>query len=245
MKDFKPLALLSCDANNKIFEKLDSLGFITLSLPKDERLPSPIASHADTLLFCAGDTVFCNIDYYDKANSVFDTLESYGYKIIKSQAHVADKYPNDIAFNCFTLENSIYGNINFLSKDIIYFAKKENYKLISVKQGYAKCSTVVLGNDAVISADKGITNAVQNAGKIALQTENSPSAISLIGYDYGFIGGASGVFFDTVYFTGDLNSHPDCEEIKKFCHRFNFKTLCLTEEKLCDIGGIAFFNKLS
>ena len=39
-------------------------------------------------------------------------------------------------------------------------------------------------------------------------------AIRLEPYEYGFIGGASGCDGDTVYFMGDIDSHPDSELIK-------------------------------
>lgn len=37
---------------------------------------------------------------------------------------------------------------------------------------------------------------------------------------------------------GDINSHPDSEQIKVFCHKYNVDIIPLKDGKLVDIGTI-------
>lgn len=57
--------------------------------------------------------------------------------------------------------------------------------------------------------------------------------------DYGFIGGATGLIDNnTLAVNGDINSHPDSEQIKLFCHKYNVDIISLKDDKLVDIGTI-------
>ena len=66
----------------------------------------------------------------------------------------------------------------------------------------------------------------------------SPGHISLPGCKYGFIGGAS--FIDerakTVYFFGEIDSHPDATNIISFIEQAGYSVFSLDGE-LTDFGG--------
>ena len=66
----------------------------------------------------------------------------------------------------------------------------------------------------------------------------SKGGISLPPYDYGFIGGASGVVGRKIYFFGDLNSHPDSAVIRKAIEEEGFIPVSLSDERLRDLGGM-------
>ena len=109
--------------------------------------------------------------------------------------------------------------------------------LVHVKQGYTRCSSLVIGDNAVITADKSIAKALKADGAEVLSIQ--PGHIRLEGFEYGFIGGAG--FFDngTTYFFGNIKKHPDYERIKVFCAEYNSKIEILNrEEQLTDIGGV-------
>ena len=59
-------------------------------------------------------------------------------------------------------------------------------------------------------------------------------------YEYGFIGGASGVFGDTVYFLGDVTKHRSYEKIRKACEGEGKDVVSLSDEGLIDLGRIIF-----
>ena len=94
----------------------------------------------------------------------------------------------------------------------------------------------------MITADPSIYSAALNAGLDALFINNPDGAIRLDGYSCGFIGGASGVCKNTVYFSGDISLHPNGKAIRDFCQKHKKAVLSLSKEPLCDIGSILFFN---
>jgi hypothetical protein len=62
--------------------------------------------------------------------------------------------------------------------------------------------------------------------------------ISLPPHQYGFIGGASGVVGNRVYFFGNLDLHPDAKIIGEAITSEGFIPVSLSDEELSDFGGI-------
>ena len=240
MTNNKVLAIVGCDADKNITDSLADLGFSVVLLPRHTSLPAPVSSHADMLMFELNGYVFAEKQYIENNASVFEAISSYGYKIVPCEISLGNEYPNDIAFNVARIGNSIYGSIYHNAQAVIEHAKRNRYKLSPIKQGYAKCSTVILGTDAIITADSGIASTAQKDGFDVLKISNSPEAVTLKGYNYGFIGGACGVYKNTVYFIGSVERHPQGEEIRSFCNKFGFDTVNLSASALVDIGGIIF-----
>ncbi len=244
MKHNKTLALLGADSPAAISKHLSSLEFEVVLLPADNRLQTPVSSHADMLISVIDNNIFCSKEYYEKNKEIFATVESYGYNVIASKAEISKKYPYDIAFNAIFLKNSVISKTDHTAEEIKEFAQKNKISLIKVNQGYAKCSTLILSDNALICADDGILNMAHRMNIEALKIENSEGAIELPGYGYGFIGGASGVFEKKVYFCGDIKYHPQGKEIAEFVTKFGYEIISLFDGKLCDIGGIIFLPPL-
>ena len=240
----KTIVLVGCDASAAVKEGLASRDFLVLELPYDERLPLPVRSHADMLLFSVGNFIFTSKTYFNKAQNVFSILRDHGYEIITSDVQIGNKYPQDIAFNMAVIGKNILGSLKHNAKEIIDFANERGFELISVNQGYTKCSSLILGNKGIITSDIGIANVVENLGVLVLKTENSAESVVLNGYNYGFIGGASGVLNNTVYFSGNVELHKQAKEICSFCQKLGFTTENLSDDILYDVGGIMFFPNL-
>lgn len=246
MENNKTLALMSCDAPQEIKTSLLALGFQVISLPRDCRLQSPVASHADMLVCVIGKNLFCSDRYYFDNQEIFQLIKSYGYNVIPCDAHISSNYPSDIAFNMLFINDTIMGRVDRMPNEMRELSLKNEIPLIAIKQGYAKCSTLLLDNSALISADGGIIKEAKRLGLSTLKIDNSPDAVTLPGYDYGFIGGASGVFNKAIYFTGDITQHPNGSQIHAFCQTNGFKvhTLRKENEKCIDIGGIIFLPRI-
>ena len=65
-----------------------------------------------------------------------------------------------------------------------------------------------------------------------------PGYISLPGFSYGFIGGASGRVGDEMIFSGNVAAHPDFEAIRSFVEEHGAKLKYFPEYELTDIGSI-------
>ena len=233
----KPLVLIGENASNDIINELINQNLDVIILPSDNRLASPVSSHADMLLFVLDNIIFCNEAYYENNKPIFNKIKEYGYKINQLEFEVSDKYPNDVALNQAVLNKNIFGFKNSCAKSILEYADSNGYTYHSIKQGYAKCSTLILGDKAIISADTGIITLAEKLGVNSLKIKNTPEDITLDGYNYGFIGGASTTFEKTVFFFGDITLHSYGDKITSFCHDNGFKTVSLGKNPLCDIGG--------
>jgi rubrerythrin len=130
-------------------------------------------------------------------------------------------------------------NTKTISKDVLSFCKETGITIIDVPQGYAACSCLCINENAFITADKGIYNALVNAGASPLLIETG--YIEIDTYDYGFIGGASGFVNDVLYFFGDITAHPDFEKIDEYLklHKVKYKWF---DTPLVDIGGVLEFK---
>lgn len=240
-----PLVIIGCDAPQEVISRLEKLGFALCVLERDARLPKATASHADMLILSICNTLFCSRDYLNNNATVFSLMKSYGYDIVPVDDKITNTYPHDIPLNLALVGKYLFGKLDSASKQVLDFSEQKGIQNVFIKQGYAKCSMVVLGTSAIITADSSIEITAKNAGIDVLKIENSPSAVKLVGYKYGFIGGACGVYENTVYFTGDIRMHPNYIDIMSFCKKHGFDVVSLCDGQLTDVGGIIFLPSLS
>ena len=230
-------ALISSTAPKKCMDSLSALGYTVLPLPPFEKLGKPVCTHADMLFFSYSDTVITHKEYYKRAREIFDTICSdCRLKLVLTDDDIRPEYPRDIAFNAIALGGVLYSNTPCTSSAVSDIFSER----VHVKQGYSACSTLVLSDRYVITADPSLSREYGNNGiEVCLISNGS---ISLPPYDCGFIGGASGVDGDTVYFTGSIDLHEDGERIKSVIYEHNMKTISLSDDTLFDVGGIKFFH---
>ena len=242
----KPVALIGEKAEQFILQGLTSLGFEVLLLPADKRLSTPVSSHADMLIFELNGNIFCNKAYYEHNVPIFKRIKKYGYKINITDFNVSADYPNDISLNQAVIGKNIIGRYDSCAEAILKYAEECGYNYCSTKQGYAKCSTLILGEKAIISADAGIISLAENLGINTLKIENGINEIALSGYNYGFIGGASAVYDQKVFFFGDISKHSQGKKISEFCEINGFSVISLGKKTLSDAGGaiiLPYLNK--
>ena len=205
---------------------LSDIGFSLVLLPPDVSLPEPVSSHADMLIF----ENIIQKDYYERNIELF-----CGYDITLAEESFGNEYPRDILLNAFTVGDALFGRLESLSKKI----KNLYPKAVNLRQGYAKCSTLLFGNNAV-TADTGIASALTEHGVNVLLI--SPGHIALSGYDYGFIGGASFIYKDKVIFFGNIEGHPDYLKIRGFIESAGYELIYDKNEPLTDLGGAAVLS---
>ena len=226
--------------DNRITEKCERAlllrGFTLLKLPSHKRLSKAICSHPDTLIFRLGNRLITSADYCEDAAWIFSDLREYApeVKISFTADCLSEKYPGDCLFNALTVKDTLFAKTDSLSPSVKALAEEMGYKICHVKQGYPACSVLAFGNSA-ITADVGMAEALTKNGiKVSLIR---PGFITLPPHEYGFIGGASGVYDDTVYFFGDISQHPDFEIIKNAIEAEGFSWVSLSDEPLADFGG--------
>lgn len=192
-----------------------------LFLPPSSSLKSELKYHPD--IICSK---IKGVFYSEKCHNMsFDAIELKNIDI-----NLNDKYPGDCVFNYFK-----YNKYIFLKNDYI-LKYEENFEVIKLKQGYSKCSTIILGQDSFITSDKNIYKNLIDLKYNVLLTENDN--IYLNGFSNGFIGGAAFLLDEKLLaFTGDIKSHSMNEQIISFCKNIGIGVVSLSNDKLYDYGG--------
>lgn len=207
--------------------ELEQLGYETYPLKALEGLNGIVCDHADTLICRCGKLILP-----EKVASFLP--KNISEHMIKSSDFPFGEYPNDVMFNALCVKNYLFGRVESLSGDVKDYAAKHGIGLIDVKQGYAQCSALVVG-EAVLTADVGIAKKMQKLGIDVLLLPFGD--ILLEGCEYGFIGGAG--FADSknhkVVFFGKLpKTYSD--DVKEFCEKQSYSVTELSGQ-LRDVGG--------
>lgn len=143
-------------------------------------------------------------------------------------------YPEDIAYNVAIVGNKMICNAKYTDKEIL---NSWNGEIINVKQGYCKCSILIVDKNSVITSDNGIYKTLKGHNMNVLKIETG--YIDLPGQNYGFIGGASGkTAKNLIVFAGDIKTHPDYENIRGFCKNSGVDIYSLGKNIPVDIGSM-------
>ena len=210
---------------------LKARGFLPYWLPEHPGLDQRLAGHADLMVFQSDDQLIVARHLAEDIHFVnFLTSASTQYQCAEEQKPV---YPGDASLCACRLGRYLIHNPRVTNPSIL---ENLNKTLISVRQGYARCMVCAVGADAIITSDHGIAKAVKNVGIQML--EITQGYITLEGFPYGFIGGSSFQYGRTVYFTGTLNAHPDCERILTFISEQGYSADFLTNLPIFDIGSV-------
>ena len=234
------VAIIDGRADKSIIHALEAFAKKVFSLPPFPALSEPVSAHADMLIWCYGKTVFTYADYRAITPEVFAELENLGYSVRTISQNPSSKYPHDVALNCALISTSIIANTKYCADEIQAFAAENKLTLLHTNQGYAKCSTVVVSDNAIITSDASIALVARENG-IDTLTINSGGVV-LPPYEYGFIGGASGADKQNVFFCGDIETHPNAAEIRAFCEKHQKGVVCLSQNPLFDVGTVMFFD---
>jgi hypothetical protein len=226
VKEKRPPILL-CDGRmpGALQEELSFYGSV-LPLPPYEKLPVPVCGHPDLLVFYDGETLYTFLDYYRAHLPLFESLPCR----VRPLALEAGAYPFDLPLDVLLFGGALIGREEFIPLEL-----SEGRRVVSVKQGYAKCSSLVFGG-CLVTSDGGIARAGRVLGGEVCRI--CPGFIALPGYDCGFIGGASGVVGQEVLFFGDPTRHPDGERILSLISASGFEWKGLSDLPLTDYGGL-------
>lgn len=205
--------------------------FTLVKIPPFSMLADCVASHADMLFLNTASGVLTHRGYIEEHPSLFAKLP---FEMTTIDESASKKYPGDILLSGLFLSGSLYGRIDKLSRAVTSLSDKH----VFARQGYARCSVCKLTENAIITADTGIADAAHQNGIDVLTIREG--YILLKGCDYGFIGGASFTYENTVYFFGRVEDHPDFEKMSNFAKKHSVKLISMAETPLNDVGGAVY-----
>jgi len=220
----------------EIIKNLQISGFSTITAPLTELVDTPLSGHPDIQMFIHKDNLFVHPDI---GLPFLNKIERY-VNIIICSTKLQNIYPGDIPYNIACTGTAALHKKESTDKTIANYLLINKIEIFNTKQGYSKCSTLIVDDSSIITSDKAIN---LSAGKAGIDTLFiTEGYIDLPGYNYGFIGGASGRFLDTIYFTGSINHHPDREKIKNFVERKGMQIKILSDQKISDAGSLFFIG---
>ena len=233
----KKFVICSPDIPQVMRDKLISLDWDVVTVPNHPALLEPIQGHPDLQLFPVDAKTV--IIHQETPDFFIKKLEPIFKNIIKGSSTLSQKYPADIYYNAKIIGNIFFHTLDYTDPILKKVIIEKKFKLINVSQGYTGCSILKISDNAIITSDKNISLNAVNNGIDVLQVKSGH--IDLPGMNHGFIGGAGGWDGnDTVYFCGNIKTHPDHEEIIQFIKNHGKKIHCLDKGKLLDLGSLIF-----
>lgn len=224
-------AIIDYRSNKTIKNELEKLGFKTVYTLPVEKLYNEVRGHADMQLHLVNGKAICAPEVYE-----YYKENLYGLDIVKGSYRIGEKYPYDTAYNTCGFGDFAVCRKNSTAPEILNEYDRSGKTILNTKQGYSKCSTCIVNEYSLITADEGIYKLLKSSNLNVLKIR--PGFVELYGMS-GFIGGASGLIsHDMLAFCGSLKNHPDGLNIKSFCKDLKIDVIELNSGSLKDIGSI-------
>lgn len=212
---------------------LKKLGCEILIPPPSDALYEAVCGHPDMLLHIINQKNI--VIHKDMNNGFIKSLKNLGLSVTFSENSLGSAYPYDIILNSVNLPDLFIHNIKYTDPKLLEMVNAK--KLINVKQGYTKCSTAIVSQNAVMTSDTTIAKALSKENIDVLFLP--PGDILLPGLNYGFIGGCCGLLDKNLLaFYGDLNYYAYGKEVSYFLKKHNIEPIFLRKHKLIDRGSL-------
>lgn len=223
-------------------EGLRRHGLDLILLPHDPRLPAPVASHPDMLLFMHQGVLITDRWYYETIakEEINIACRHHELQLILTDEPPQKNYPNDIRFNALVLGDLLFCHPSHTSPTVLQLAQRMGFTCIPTKQGYARCSACPISTNAMITADPAIADAAKKHDLDVCFIHQGH--ILLPGYSYGFIGGCCGLQENKLFFCGDPALHPDGKIMLSFVRGHGLTPMILPGLPLLDVGSLLFIS---
>lgn len=193
---------------------------------------SALNTHPDIQIhFMSPEIAICAPECFEYYTDAFGKNK---IKLLKGSSSPADTYPADAAYNVARVGKHVFCNTRHAEPAIIEYYVSHGFNIHHINQGYSKCNMCIASENTVITEDKGIYGTlckVPDINSLLIK----PGSVSLNGYKYGFIGGASGLVNSTAVFTGKVS-----EQIRIFLNHCEIKYFEASASDLKDFGSIIY-----
>lgn len=215
-------------------KSLKQLGVAVYKTTPITSLYDEVAGHSDMQIHFVGKKAVCTPEAYN----YYMGLDLTDIELICGSKSLKSTYPDDIAYNVCSVGDYVICRPLFTAIEIISEYQRLKKEILTTKQGYAKCNICVVNSQSVITSDNGIYKLLKNKNMNVLKIK--PGYIELYNME-GFIGGATGLINNVLYFNGDIKTHPDANNMIDFCRNVGVDTFSLNKGNLIDIGSILQF----
>lgn len=196
---------------------------------------------------CHPDIYFFQIDPRTLVHSpsvpddLLAALRENGIKLIKGGKDPFGAYPDTAIYNAARVGEKVFHKLEHTDAVLRRVVEEKDLKFVDVPQAYAACSVVPVGSRALVTADGGIARAARADGMDVLEV--SAGSVTLPGERRGFLGGAAGIMPDGgILFIGDIEEHPDHEDIRGFAEEHGVSIMSLPSLPLYDAGRLVIIS---
>lgn len=215
---------------------LSSYGVECIKTEPVRELPPALSRHTDIQLVNPVEGVVVYAP--GTSQEALTALKASGYELVPGETVLTGVYPGDIAYNSAIVGDKAFLHPRYTDRKVLDLLIKNKIRIIPVKQGYAKCSVLILTEEAIVTADPSIHQAALNEGLDSLLIPPQHSIV-LKGYNYGFIGGTAGLISSgLMVFFGDYHRLDSWEAIGLHLEKYGIKPLALSNENPVDLGGL-------
>ncbi|MCI8291370.1 MAG: hypothetical protein HFJ25_03860 [Clostridia bacterium] len=157
-------------------------------------------------------------------------------------------YPGDVKYNVCQIGNFVIHNFSLTDTKILEFINSSKLEKIQVNQGYSNCSISVISNNACITSDTKIYEALKlkNIDCLLLK-EDSIRLLDKNGLKSkmrGFIGGASCTIDNKFILFGDSNYLKNKNELVEFLNKYNLELVDFKGLEIYDYGGVILWENI-
>lgn len=224
---------ISENANRILKDALRDKGYELIEIAGTDKVYNTISSHSDIYLCkICGELIVAPV----QLPLLQEKLLKHGIGYMLGVSDPGSQYPENVRYNAAQIGRRLIHNTKHSDPAVLLAAKEHGLELIDVKQGYTKCSLVVVDEDSAITSDMGLSAVLKKHGLDILTT--TQGHVRLEGFPYGFLGGASGRVGNEIIFNGDLSVHPDFQAIKEFIQKRGLEAVWFEEYPIEDIGSI-------
>lgn len=230
--------VIASHLRDEAVRRLHELQIDVFDFAPNPSLDDTIAHHADlSFLYHDGRLYIAR-----EMQSYRDYFLSLGIDVCVIPEPLGKVYPDDVKLNAVPLGRFFLCNEKTVSPFVLADMKRKGKIILSVPQGYTRCSVVPVTDESLITDDASIFAACRAHGLDVLQV--GKGSVRLPGFPYGFIGGASGRISDKrIVFHGNLALHQDYEKMARFLEKYAMTAVSLHDGDLIDVGGILSFYK--
>ena len=193
-----------------------------------------ILSHPDIYFFqIAPDTL---VHAPNVPETFLTEMEKTGVKLIRGKNAPTGVYPDTCLYNAVLAGTRMFHNLRYTDPVILNEAERRGLRPVDVRQGYTRCSTFVVDDNAILTQDCGTAEAAGKEGIEVLLI--SGGSVTLPGESSGFLGGAAGWMDGNALLLGDLERHEDAAIINRFLKKHGMGLRGIKDAEIYDAGGL-------